>query len=394
MTSDVRARIALPIIIISQLLGTSLWFSVNGVWLNLSTAQNLTEADLGALTLAVQLGFIIGTLSLALTGLADRYKASTIFCLASFSGALLNALFITWVDQFETAWLLRLLTGLCLAGIYPMGMKLVISWVPKYAGPALSWLLAMLTLGTALPHLMRGITLGLDWHIPLFTASGLAVLGGVAVGFLGSGPHLPATAKPAALRHGLSALKQSRFRTVAGGYFGHCWELYAFWMLVPLLLLRPTSELGWSTATIPWLSFTLIGVGAVGCLYGGWLSKRYGGAAVARLALIASGAICLLYPLLALLPSWVALVALTLWGVSVIADSPQFSALAAQQAPSEHVGSALAVMNAIGLALTIPAIGLVSYSWPLLESWVSWLLLPGPILGLWAMRKFDNITST
>ena len=273
MTSDVRSRIALPIIILAQLLGTSLWFSVNGVWLSLSSAQGLSEADLGAFTLAVQLGFIIGTLSLALTGLADRYKASAIFCLSSLFGALINALFITAVDHFSLAWFLRLLTGLCLAGIYPMGMKLVISWVPKYAGAALSWLLAMLTLGTALPHLMRGFTLGLDWHIPLFAASVLAILGGIAVGLLGSGPHLPATAKPAALNQGLSALKQPRFRAVAGGYFGYCWELYAFWMLVPLLLLAPVSELGWSLSSIPWLSFSLIGVGALGCICGGWLSK-------------------------------------------------------------------------------------------------------------------------
>ena len=393
MTSDVRSRIALPVIILAQLLGTSLWFSVNGVWLSLSSEQGLSESDLGALTLAVQLGFIVGTLFLALTGLADRYKASAIFCFSSLLGASVNALFIVAVDHFSLAWFLRLLTGLCLAGIYPMGMKLVISWVPKYAGAALSWLLAMLTLGTALPHLMRGFTLGLDWHIPLFAASVLAILGGIAVGLLGSGPHLPATAKPAALNQGLSALKQPRFRAVAGGYFGYCWELYAFWMLVPLLLLAPVSELGWSLSSIPWLSFSLIGVGALGCICGGWLSKKHGGVSVARLALITSGAMCLLYPFMTELPPWVALLTLTLWGISVIADSPQFSALAAQEAPADKVGSALAVMNSVGFALTIPAIWLASWSWPVLNEWVAWLLLPGPVLGLWAMRKFDKISS-
>ena len=250
MTSDVRLRIALPVIILAQLFGTSLWFSINGVWLSLSSEQGFTEADLGAFTLAVQLGFIIGTLSLALTGLADRYKASMIFCISSVFGALVNTLFILAVDHFMLAWLLRLLTGLCLAGIYPMGMKLVISWVPKYAGSALSWLLAMLTLGTALPHLMRGFTLGLGWQAPLFTASVLAVLGGITVGALGCGPHLPATAKRAALSQGLSALKIPNFRSIAGGYFGHCWELYAFWMLVPLLVVKPVTELNWSLSSI------------------------------------------------------------------------------------------------------------------------------------------------
>ena len=390
MTSDVRLRIALPVIILAQLFGTSLWFSINGVWLSLSSEQGFTKADLGAFTLAVQLGFIIGTLSLALTGLADRYKASMIFCISSVFGALVNTLFILAVDHFMLAWLLRLLTGLCLAGIYPMGMKLVISWVPKYAGSALSWLLAMLTLGTVLPHLMRGFTLGLGWQAPLFTASVLAVLGGITVGALGCGPHLPATAKRAALSQGLSALKIPNFRSVAGGYFGHCWELYAFWMLVPLLVVRPVTESNWSLSSIPWLSFALIGIGALGCLAGGWLSRAIGGFAVARLALISSGLLCLIYPLLTVLPPFVLLVVLMLWGITVIADSPQFSALAAQVAPADNVGSSLAVMNAVGFALTVPAIWLVSFSWPVLNEWVSWLLLPGPLLGLLALSKFDK----
>lgn len=393
MTLDVRSRMALPIIILAQLFGTSLWFSVNGVWLDLSAKQGFSQADLGSLTLAVQLGFIIGTLALAVTGLADRYRASAIFCISSVLGAFVNTLFITAVDHFLFAWFLRLLTGLCLAGIYPMGMKLVISWVPKYAGAALSWLLAMLTLGTALPHLMRGFTQALDWYIPLFAASALATLGGIAIGLLGSGPHLPATAKPAPLRRGLKALQKPSFRAIAGGYFGHCWELYAFWMLVPLLLLEPVTELGWSMSYIPWLSFALIAIGAIGCVAGGWLSNSMGGISVARLALAISGALCFLYPLLSGLPAWIILSALAIWGISVIADSPQFSALAAQEAPTEKIGSALAVMNAIGFALTIPAIWLVSWGWPLWHEGVVWLLLPGPILGLWAMRKFDKISS-
>lgn len=394
MTSDVRARVALPLIILAQLLGTSLWFSINGVWFTLAAQKGLSEADLGVLTLAVQIGFISGTLSLAVTGLADRYPASRIFCVASIMGAIINALFVWSVDHVMLSWILRLATGVCLAGIYPMGMKLVISWVPKYAGAALSWLLAMLTLGTALPHLMRGVSVDFDWQFPLFLASLLAVVGGIVVGTLGSGPHLPATAKAANIRRGLAALKKTNFRAVAGGYFGHCWELYAFWMLVPLLVVKPITQLGWSLSSIPWLSFVLIGIGACGCIIGGWLTRNSSGIFVARLALTISGSLCLLYPFITHLPAWLTLVALCLWGLAVIADSPQFSALAAQSAPADNVGSALAVMNAIGFALTVPAIWLASISWPIVNEWVSWLLLPGPIVGLWAMRNFAKMETT
>ncbi|MGM0526594.1 MAG: MFS transporter [Pseudomonadota bacterium] len=391
MTSDVRQKLALPLIILSQLLGTSLWFSVNGVWLSLAAQQQLTEADLGSLTLAVQLGFIVGTLTIALTGLADKYRASRIFLVASIAGAFVNALFIVGIEHFITGWMLRFITGLCLAGIYPLGMKLVISWVPRYAGSALAWLLAMLTLGTALPHLMRGATINFAWELPLLLASVLAIFGGLIVGWLGNGPHLPSVASPAALKSGLKAFSSSNFKAVAVGYFGHCWELYAFWMLAPLLLLHPLAELNLSMTVLPWLSFTIIAIGAVGCIAGGLVSKKIGGVNVARIALFTSGLICLVYPLIDGLPGWLVLVVLFIWGLTVIADSPQFSALAAQFTPRQTIGSALAIMNAIGFSLTIPAIWLTSSLWPLYSEWVTLLLLPGPVIGLWAMRKLPRL---
>ncbi|RUO73657.1 MFS transporter [Idiomarina seosinensis] len=391
MTSDVRQKLALPLIILSQLLGTSLWFSVNGVWLSLAAQQQLTEADLGSLTLAVQLGFIVGTLTIALTGLADKYRASRIFLVASIAGALVNALFIVGIEHFTTGWMLRFFTGLCLAGIYPLGMKLVISWVPRYAGSALAWLLAMLTLGTALPHLMRGATINFAWELPLLLASVLAISGGLIVGWLGNGPHLPSVASAAALKSGLKAFSSPSFKAVAVGYFGHCWELYAFWMLAPLLLLQPLAELNLSMTLLPWLAFTVIAIGSVGCIAGGLVSKKIGGVNVARIALFTSGLICLAYPLIDGLPGWLVLVVLFIWGLTVIADSPQFSALAAQFSPRQTIGSALAIMNAIGFSLTIPAIWLTSSLWPLYSEWVTLLLLPGPVIGLWAMRKLPRL---
>lgn len=384
-----RERLALPLIIFCQLLGTSLWFSVNGVWLPLAHEKQLSEADLGAFTLAVQLGFIVGTLTLALTGMADRYRASRIFLWACLCGGLFNALFTFGIEYGRLADALRFLTGLSLAGIYPMGMKLVISWVPRYAGTALSWLLAMLTLGTALPHSMRGLTFDFNWQLPLYASSLLAICAGLLVGWLGSGPQLPATASKAALSSGLTALKNKNFRAVAIGYFGHCWELYAFWMLVPLLALQPIVAMNLSLSFLPWLAFIIIGVGSLGCIFGGKISQYIGGINTARIALLSSGLICLLYPWLAQLSGWLVITVLLLWGLTVIADSPQFSALAAQYAPAQGVGSALAVMNAIGFSLTLPAIAITSHLWSAQNEWVSWWLLPGPVIGIWAMRRLS-----
>ncbi|PSJ21025.1 MFS transporter [Halomonas sp. ND22Bw] len=381
------SRHPLVVIVLAQLFGTSLWFSVNGVGLSLAADLGLTDVDLGRLTLAVQAGFILGALGLAASGLTDRFRASHLFAAASLAGALVNAGFVLAAPEPALALLLRFATGLCLAGIYPLGMKLVIGWTPKHTGAALAWLVGMLTLGTALPHLLRGATLGLPWQWPLLGASGLALAGGALVLALGDGPHLPPPGGRARMREGLAALRDARFRAVAGGYFGHCWELYAVWTLTPFLVGREIARLTASPALIPWLAFGVIALGAVGCVLGGRLSRRLGSLPVARGALVASGLICLVYPLLAEASPWLLLTLLGVWGLTVIADSPQFSALAAANAPRAHVGSTLAVMNAIGFSLTLPGIWLTTALWASQGPWAVWWLLPGPALGLWALRR-------
>jgi len=384
-------RYPLPVIVLAQLFGTSLWFSINGVWLSLSAELGLAESDLGRLTLSVQAGFIAGTLALAVTGLADRFGASRIFLVSSLLGALANAAFVTVAGVFPLDSLLRFATGLCLAGIYPLGMKLVIAWTPKHAGAALAWLVGMLTLGTALPHLMRGATLGMPWEWPLLVSSCLALLGGLLVVLLGDGPHLPKSSGRLPLSQGLAALRSPRFRAVAGGYFGHMWELYAFWTLVPLLIARELQRLGQGEALVPWLSFAVIGIGAAGCIGGGRLSRTLSSEWVARRALMVSGALCLVYPWLNSLPPELLIALLLVWGIAVVADSPQFSALAAATAPKETVGSSLAVMNAVGFGLTLPAIGLTSGLWSAWGVWVALLLMPGPVFGLWSLKRGNAV---
>ncbi|XKF15041.1 MFS transporter [Halomonas sp. BLK-85] len=374
-------------IVVAQLFGTSLWFSVNGVGTALQQSAGLSGADLGLLTMAVQAGFISGTLVIATSGLADRLLASQLFAMAAVCGAIINAAFIVSLESLTGAILLRFMTGLCLAGIYPLGMKLVVSWTPQQAGAALGWLVGMLTLGTASPHLLRGVTLHMPWQTPLLLSSLLALMAAAMIYRLGVGPHLPPTAAGGRPWAGLAAFRRRDFRAAALGYFGHCWELYAFWTLTPFLVARELARLDAPTTGIAWLSFAVIAIGMLGCVLAGRASQRFGSARVAFVALATSGALCLFYPWLGSAPPLILLALLLLWGFSVIADSAQFSALASVSAPSDRLGAALAMMNAIGFSLTLPAIALVTSLWSTQGLTVIWWLLPGPLLGLLAMRR-------
>ncbi|WP_260564764.1 MFS transporter [Bordetella trematum] len=378
------------VVILAQCLGTSLWFSPAGAANGLIARWQLSGAQFSWLLAATQLGFIAGSFALAMTGAADRRSSSRVFACSCLMGALANAALTLPGMGFGPAWWLRVLVGISLAGIYPLGMKLVVQWMGGKPALALAWLVAMLTLGTATPHALRAIGLAWPWEAVLLGASLLALAGGALVALVGDGRARPPISQPLRLNaRDLRALWDlPRLRAAACGYFGHMWELYAFWAVVPALCLtiaaspaNPAPAL-WSG----WLAATVIGAGALGCIVGGYLARRMGSARVACAALGGSGLICLVYPLLPESMSGLRLAALLLWGVLVVADSPQFSALSAQAAPPQLLGLALVLQNGIGFLISVISIVLLS---ALMDFWGAralWLLAPGPLLGLWAMR--------
>jgi MFS family permease len=383
MPAQRRTVFAVGLIVIAEAFGTSLWFSVNAVAESLQQGWGLDTGDIGHLTSAVQAGFIAGTFVFAISGLADRFSASRVFAACAVVGALSNAAFAGLQDWPTAALLMRFVTGLALAGIYPIGMKLVMSWAPERAGQMLGWLVGMLALGSGLPHLIRGSSLQFDWQLVLYCASLLALIGGAAVAWQGDGPHHGQRSR---MRWGaiLSAFGHRDFRAVAFAYFGHMWELYAFWAAAPFLIVASGLAFG-NAASLT--TFAVFAGGALGCIVGGLISRRWGNARVALAALAGSAAMCLIYPMLGDAPTMLSLAVLLAWGVFVVADSPQFSALAAAACDKRDVGAALAMMNSIGFAISIVSIELALAWLSDIGPRVGWLLLPGPVIGLWVLRK-------
>lgn len=381
-----RPAYILPTIIFSQFTGTSLWFAGNAVVSDLQRDWGLTEHSLAYITSAVQLGFIAGTLVFAFLAIADRYSPRRVFFICSITGAAANMILLFAVEDLQGLLFIRFISGFFLAGIYPVGMKIAAGWYEKGLGRALGYLVGALVLGTAFPHLLRGIGAELSWQYVIAGVSILAACGGVLILLLvPDGPHLPMGSKfnPRAFA---MIFRSRAFRASAFGYFGHMWELYTLWAFIPVWILA-YAEKNATPLNIPLWSFLIIAVGFVGCAGGGVVSQKAGSARVAATQLLISGICCVLSPLFfkAGLPLFMAF--LVVWGISVIGDSPQFSALNAENAPREYVGSALTIVNSIGFLITVFSIQLISFVLPLIgPQYIFLLLLPGPLIGLWALK--------
>jgi len=388
-------RSQLSLIALTQVLALAVWFSASAVLPELRRDWDLGNGGAVALTVAVQLGFVVGALVSATTGLADRVPPERLLATGALAAAACTGAVAAFADGPVVAAGLRFLTGAGLALVYPIGMKLMASWFGvRGRGLALGVLVGALTLGSLLPQLLVGL-IGDSWRTVLASAAACGgVAGLLALALLRAGPHLAVGARPRAAQ-ALDGFRAVRPRLVNLGYLGHMWELYALWAWASAWLTasRAVHDPGLPAARIALLALVAFGVcGAAGCVLGGWAAGRVGRAPVATAAVALSGGCCLLSPWAWSWPTPALAAFVCVWGAAVIADSAMFSTLLSEVADRRWVGTALTVQTATGFLLTTVTISALPYladavTW----RWTLLLLAAGPVVSVAALRRLRSL---
>ena len=355
---------------LAMFLGMTLWFSATATNAAIVAEFHLTSAETAWLTMAVQGGFVIGTLGSAMLNLPDVFNVRRLFTTVLIA--------------------LRAATGAALACVYPPGMKVAAGWFEQRRGTALGILIGALTIGSAFPHLLAALSAAMAWRTLMIVASTLAVAGGALVAaFVGDGPYVTSAARfdPRAV---IRVFSDRGTRLATLGYLGHMWELYSVWTWIAAFVTAGlgvgSDGIGASTQGSA-LAFITIASGAAGSVAAGVLADRIGQARIAAWAMLASGACCALAGVLYAAPVAVMAIFVAVWGIVVVADSAQLSALVARYSPRDHVGTALTVQMCAGFLLTMASIRLL----PLVADAAGWrwtflVLAPGPLLGALALR--------
>jgi MFS family permease len=382
-------RIILPIIVISQFLCTSLWFAGNSIITDIAAELQLEPHFLANLTSVIQFGFIGGTLVFAILTISDRFSPSKVFFVSAILAGLFNLGMSIHGIHLNEILLFRFLTGFFLAGIYPVGMKIASDHYREGLGKSLGFLVGAVVLGTAFPHLLKDIVKGFPWRYVIYATSVLSLTGGLCILlFVPDGPYRK---RGSALNFSafLKGFKKRDFRSASFGYFGHMWELYTFWAFVPVMLANFNNQYPDKNLNVSLLSFLVIASGGIACASGGILSQCFGPKKIATICLSLSCLCCILSPLFLFQRSNILLIVfLLIWGLTVVADSPLFSTLVAQNAPEESRGTSLTIVTCIGFSITIISIQFINaLSGKIDPRYIYMLLAIGPVLGLIALSK-------
>ena len=385
-------RRAFGLLCLTQFLGMSVWFSASAVVPALSAAWTLTASGQAWLTMSVQLGFVAGTLASAVLNVADRVPARGLFAVSSLLAGVATLCVPAFAGGLPDALACRFLTGVFLAGVYPVGMKIMATWTREDRGYGVGLLVGALTLGSSAPHLIKAFGQIGGWRPVLVASGALAVLGGlIAAAFVREGPYR--TSVPRFDWRFIGKVWRDRPVVLANvGYFGHMWELYAAWTWVPVFLVASFRHAALDERWAALAGFAFIAAGGVGSLVAGKLADRVGRTAVTSAAMAVSGTCSLVAGLLFGADPWLLTALVLVWGFAVVADSAQFSAGVSELAPPDRMGTVLTLQTSLGFLLTLVTIRLV----PTLERLLTWrwafaFLAIGPAVGIWAMLRLRRL---
>lgn len=380
-------RASIAILIASQVAVLSVWFSSAAVLAEMAGEAGIAPGRLAWLSTAVQAGFAAGALVYAALGLADRYDPRRVFAVSALAAAAANAGPLLVPVGGAEAILLRAATGFFLAGVYPVGMKIAVGWAKADRALLVGTLVGALTLGSASPHLVALLG-GADWRLTIAATSALAAAGGLAMLATGLGPY---HARAPRLSLGAMALAwtDQRIRLAILGYVGHMWELYAFWAWVGVIAGTSYAAAGLAepSAEAKLTAFLAIALGGLACVPAGRWGDRFGKDRVAAGAMALSGMAALAAALAFGGPAWLMALVLVAWGIAIVPDSAQFSALVADYAPPERAGSLMTLQTSIGFALTavtvqVTPLAAAAWGWPAVLA----VMALGPAAGVAAMR--------
>ena len=377
---------------IAELLGMAVWFSASAVVSSLAQAWSLDDSGRAWLTMSVQAGFVIGALISSLLNLSDIIPAPRLMAVSSFLAALSTVLIPLFAKGLSSALILRALTGIFLAGVYPVGMKIITTWTQKDRGLGIGLLVGALAIGSAFPHLLNAFGGIRDWKQVMYWASALAALGGlISFLFIREGPYKKPSPK-FNWRYAGEVLRQRELVLANAGYLGHMWELYAMWAWIAVFLAASFKVTGLSGVWASAVAFAVISMGGLGSLLAGQLADRVGRTTVTILSLIMSGICCITAGLFfGRNPVLLTLLCLV-WGFAIVADSAQFSAAISELCRTEYTGTALTLQTSLGFLLTLVTIRLT----PVLERTFGWnwafaFLAIGPAVGIWAMYTLRGL---